>query len=185
MGLCFTGNFLYQIVHIIIGVFCLCPKILIMYDSNTGNTEKLANAVAKGVKLVCDVSVQLRRTEDVNIQEVIEADGYAVRSPSHFSIMSGKILSLLTQLYSLRDSMAGKPMAVFTTGTGAQVIALENIDRILGVFNPMFIKPGIVIETVPERANPWKTDEKQAMNLGRKLAEATIKDRRSVKLCKQ
>jgi len=166
------------------GVFCLCPKILIMYDSNTGNTEKLAKAVEKGVKLVCDVSVQLRRTEEVDIQEVIESDGYAIGSPSHFSIMSGKILSLLTQLYSLRDNMAGKPMAVFTTGTGAQVIALENIDRILGVFNPMFIKPGIVIETVPERANPWKTDEKQAMNLGRKLAEATIKDRRSLKFCK-
>ena len=67
-------------------------------------------------------------------------------------------------------------MAVFTTGTGAQVIALENIDRILDVFNPVFIKPGIVIETVLERANPWEIDEKQAMNLGRKLAEATIKD---------
>ena len=156
-----------------------------MYDSNTANTEKLAKAVAKGVKLVCDVSVELRRTEDVDIQEVIEANGYAFGSPSHFGIMSGKILSLLTQLYSLRDNMAGKPMAVFTTGTGAQVIALENIDRILGVFNPMFIKPGIVIETVPERANPWKTDEKQAMNLGRKLGEATIKDRRSLKLCKK
>lgn len=165
------------------GVFYLCPNVLIIYDSNTGNTEKLAKAVAKGVKLVCDVSVQLRRTEEVDLQEVIQADGYAIGSPSHFSIMSGKILSILTKLYSLRNKMAGKPMAVFTTGTGAQVITLENIDRIIGVFNPMFIKPGIVIETVPERANPWEIDEKQAMNLGRKLAEATIKDRRSVKIC--
>jgi len=163
----------------------LCPKILIIYDSNTGNTEKLAKAVAEGVKLVCDVSVELIRTEEVDLNEVAKADGYAIGSPSHFSIMSGKILSMLTKLYALRNKMAGKPMAVFTTGTGAQVIALENIDRILGVFNPMFIKPGIVIETVPERANPWEIDEKQAMNLGRKLAEATIKDRRSTKLCKQ
>ncbi len=169
----------------IIGVFCLCPKVLIIYDSNTGNTEKLAKAVAEGVKLVCDVSVELKRTEEVDLNEVAKADGYAIGSPSHFGIMSGKILSLLTKLYSLRNKMAGKPMAVFTTGTGAQVIALENIDRILGVFNPMFIKPGIVIETVPERANPWELDEKQAMNLGRKLAEATIKDRRSLKLCKK
>jgi hypothetical protein len=49
----------------------------------------------------------------------------------------------------------------------------------------MFIKLGIVIETVPERANPWEIDEKHAMNLGRKLAEAIIKDRRSAKICKQ
>lgn len=153
-----------------------------MYDSNSGNTEKLANAVAEGVKS-CNVKVDLKRTEEVDLQEVIKADGYAIGSPSHFSVMSGKILTLLTKLYSVRNRMAGKPMAVFTTGTGGQVVALENIDRIIGVFNPIFIKPGIVIETVPERANPWEIDKKQAMNLGRKLAEATLKDRRSKKIC--
>ena len=153
----------------------MCPKVLIIYDSNTGNTEKLAQAVAKGAKQVSGVTVELKRTENVESQDIFDADGYAVGSPSHFSIMSGKILTLLTKLYSIRHKMAGKPMAVFTTGTGGQVVALENIDRIIGVFNPTFIKPGIVIETVPERANPWEVDEKQAMHLGKRLAEAVIK----------
>lgn len=153
----------------------MCPKVLIIYDSNTGNTEKLAQAVAKGAKQVSGVTVEVKRTEMVKKQDVIDSDGYAIGSPSHFSIMSGKILALLTELYSLRHKMAGKPMAVFTTGTGGQVIALENIDRIIGVFNPMFIKPGIVIETVPARANPWEIDEGQAMNLGRNISEAVMK----------
>ena len=153
----------------------MCPKVLIIYDSNTGNTEKLSEAVAKGAIQIAGVTVEMKRTEDVNFQDVIDADGYAIGSPSHFSIMSGKILSLLTKLYPLRHKMAGKPMAVFTTGTGGQVVALENIDRIIGVFNPTFIKPGIVIDTVPARANPWEIDEAQAMNLGKKLAEAVIK----------
>jgi len=153
----------------------LCPKILILYDSNTGNTEKLAQAVEKGVKQIIGVTVELKRTEAVKPQDVLDADGYAIGSPSHFSIMSGKVLSLLTELYSLRHKMAGKPMAVFTTGTGGQVVALENIDRIIGVFNPTFVKPGIVIETVPSRANPWEVDEAQAINLGKKLAKAVTK----------
>ena len=157
------------------GLIVLCAKILIIFDSNTGNTEKLAQAVAKGVKKVPGVTVELKRTEKVEFQDVIAADGYAVGSPSHFSIMSGKVLTLLTKLYSVRDKMAGKPMAVFTTGTGGQVVALENIDRIIGVFNPTFIKPGIVIETVPARANPWEVDEKQAVDLGKRLAETTAK----------
>ena len=160
----------------------MCPKVLIIYDSNTGNTEKLAKAVANGVKM-CQVTCEMKRTEDVDLQEVIDADGYAIGSPSHFSVMSGKILTLLTKIYSIRSKMAGKPMGVFTTGTGGQVAAIENIDRIIGVFNPTFVKPGIVIETVPERANPWEIDEKQAINLGRKLAEATLKKRRSKKIC--
>jgi len=155
----------------------LCPKILIMYDSNTGNTEKLAQAVEKGVKQIIGVTVELKRTETVKPQDVLDADGYAIGSPSHFSIMSGKVLSLLTELYSLRHKMTGKPMAVFTTGTGGQVLALENIDRIIGVFNPTFVKPGIVIETVPSRANPWEVDEAQAINLGKKLAKAVTKAR--------
>jgi len=162
----------------------LCPKVLIIYDSNTGNTEKLSEAVAKGAIQISGVTVEMKRTEDVDFQDVIDADGYAIGSPSHFSIMSGKILSLLTKLYSLRHKMAGKPMAVFTTGTGGQVVALENIDRIIGVFNPTFIKPGIVIDTVPARANPWELDEAQAMNLGKKLAEAVIKaDSKALKRC--
>jgi NAD(P)H dehydrogenase (quinone) len=146
------------------------PKILIMYYSRTGNTEKLAEAVAEGVKRVSEVTVELKRAESVTPEDVIGADGYAVGSPSHFSIMSGQILTLLTDLYSIRHKMAGKPMAVFTTGTGGQVTALENIERIIGVFNPRFVKPGIAVEGAPREA-----DKLQAAKLGEKLAKAVVK----------
>ena len=148
----------------------MSPKILIMYYSRTGNTEKLAEALAEGVKRVSGVTVKLKRAESMTPEEVIEADGYAVGSPSHFSIMSGQILTLLTDLYSMRHKMVGKPMAVFTTGTGGQVTALENIERIIGVFNPRFVKPGIAIEGAPR-----ETDKLQAAKLGEKLAKAVVK----------
>ena len=146
------------------------PKILVMYDSRTGNTQKLAEAVAEGVKRVSGVTVELKGAESVTPEEVIDADGYAVGSPSHFSIMSGKILTLLTDLYSMRHKLAGKPMAVFTTGTGGQVTALENIERIIGVFNPRFVKPGIAVEGAPR-----EVDKLQAAKLGEKLAKAVVK----------
>ncbi len=148
----------------------MCAKILIMYDSRTGNTEKLAEAVAEGVKRVSGVAVELKKAESVTSEDVIDADGYAVGSPSHFSIMSGKILTLLADLYSVRHNMAGKPMAVFTSGSGGQVTALENIERIIGGFNPKFVKPGIAV-----RGAPRETDKLQAANLGEKLAKAVMK----------
>ncbi|MFQ5836348.1 MAG: flavodoxin family protein [Candidatus Bathyarchaeia archaeon] len=153
----------------------MTPKILIIYDSRTGKTEKLAEIVAEGAKRVSGITVELKKAETITSKEVIDADGYAFGSPSHFSIMSGKILSLLTDLYFMRQKMTGKPMAVFTTGTGGQVTALENIERIIGVFNPRFVKPGIAIETVPKRANPWEVDKVQAARLGEKLAKAVVK----------
>lgn len=143
-----------------------------MYDTITGNTEKLAKAVSEGIKQIPGITVDLKRTEEVSNQDVLSSDGYAIGSPSHFCIMSGKILSLLTQLYVFRHEMAGKPFAVFTTGTGGQVVALENIDRIIGVFNPIFIKPGVTMETAPGRVNPWEIDGAQAITLGRKLGKA-------------
>jgi len=70
----------------------MSSKILIIYDSRTGNTEKVARAVAEGAKRVTGITAELKRAESLTPEEVIDADGYAVGSPSHFSIMSGRIL---------------------------------------------------------------------------------------------
>jgi NAD(P)H dehydrogenase (quinone) len=153
----------------------MTSKILVIYDSRSGMTEKIAKVVAEGAKRIPGTTIQLKKAESLNPRDAAAADGYAFGSPSHFSIMSGKMLTALTDLYSVRLKMAGKPMAVFTTGTGGQVTALENIERIIGIFNPTFVKPGIAIETLPQRASPWRVDKAQAADLGERLARAVTK----------
>jgi multimeric flavodoxin WrbA len=140
-------------------------------------TKKVADVVAEGAKRVSKVTVELKNAESVTSQDAITADGYAFGSPSHFGIMSGKILTALTDLYSIRDKMAGKPAAVFTTGAGDQAAALQTIERIVSVFNPEFVKPGLAIETVPGRAGPWEVDKVHAADLGERLARAVVKER--------
>jgi multimeric flavodoxin WrbA len=140
-------------------------------------TKKVADVVAEGARRVSNVTVELKTAESVTAQDAIAADGYAFGSPSHFGIMSGKMLTALTDLYSIRDQMAGKPVAVFTTGAGDQAAALQNIERIVQVFNPEFVKPGIAIETVPGRALPWEVDKAHADELGEKLAKAVTKEK--------
>jgi len=142
-------------------------------------TKRVAEAVAQGTKRVPGITVELKKAESATAKSAVAADGYAFGSPSHFGIMSGKMLTALTDLYSVRLKMAGKPMAVFTTGTGGQVTALENIERIIGIFNPTFVKPGIAIETVPGRASPWAIDKVQSADLGERLAKAVAKRART------
>jgi NAD(P)H dehydrogenase (quinone) len=142
-------------------------KVLVIYDSRTGNTEKLAQAVADGARRVPGVEVVLKKAKEVTPKDVAEADAYAFGSPSHFSIMSGEMLTMFTNIYPHRHEVAGKPACVFTTGAGSQVTALENIDRILGNFNPKWIKPGIAVE-----GSPKPKDLEQAEKLGEKLAKA-------------
>ena len=114
--------------------------------------------------------MELKKAKTADHKEVATADAYAFGSPSHFSIMSGEILTLFTNLYPHRHELAGKPACVFTTGSGGQVTALESIEKILGVFNPKFVKPGLAIEGPPK-----EIDKDQADKLGKKLAEALIK----------
>ncbi|XES77228.1 MAG: flavodoxin family protein [Candidatus Bathyarchaeia archaeon] len=152
----------------------MSPNILIMYDSMTGNTEKLANSVAEGVRNVEGVTVEVQKANTVDSQSVISADGYAFGSPTHFSMMSGGTLSLLTRLYPLRDKMAGKPIAVFTTGAGGQVDALASIERTIGVFNPIFVKPGVTVE-----GGTSDMDKRQAVKLGERLAKVVVAHQKS------
>lgn len=152
----------------------MSSSILIMYDSMTGNTEKLANAVAEGARSVEGIRVDVQKADKVNLKDAMAADGYAFGSPTHFSMMSGPTLTLLTRLYSVRNKMAGKPIAVFTTGAGGQVDALASIERTIGVFNPLFVKPGVTVE-----GGTTETDRLQAVKLGERLARSVIEHRKS------
>jgi len=145
-------------------------KVLVIYASRTGNTEKLAKAVAEGARKIKGVEVVMKKAGELTPEEAAEADAYAFGSPSHFSIMSGEILNLFVNLYPHRHQLAGKPICVFTTGSGSQVSALENIEKIIGNFNPQFVKPGIAVEGMPK-----EKDIEQAKKLGQKLANATKK----------
>ncbi len=140
-------------------------------------TKKVADVVAEGAKRVSKVTVEVKIADSVSTQDVTAADGYAFGSPSYFGLMSGKILSLLTDLYSVRDKMVGKPVTVFTTGKGDQAKSLDNLERIVGAFDPEFVKPGLAIETVPGRTCSWELDRADAAALGERLAKAVAKEK--------
>lgn len=145
-------------------------KILIAYVSKTGNTEKLAQAIADGIKKVEEVVVEMKRAEDVKIGDAVSAHGYAFGSHSAFEYMAGELKTLFEELYSVRDKISGKPVLLFTTGQGGQVAALESMDRVVGVFNPHWVKPGVAVEGMPQTG-----DVSKAMEMGKKLAEAVRK----------
>ncbi len=145
-------------------------KILIAYASRTGSTEKLAQAIADGARKAGGVSVELKRAKDVKPEDAVSADGYAFGSHSAFEYMAGELKVLFEELYHVRDKVSGKPVLLFTTGQGGQAAALESMDKVVGVFNPHWIKPGVAVEGMPGEA-----DKVKAMEMGAKLADAVKK----------
>ena len=60
-------------------------KVLIAYHSVTGNTEKMAQAVAEGANGVSGASVGLKKVGEVTADELLACDALVVGSPIYFA----------------------------------------------------------------------------------------------------
>ncbi|MCW4025579.1 MAG: flavodoxin [Candidatus Bathyarchaeota archaeon] len=136
------------------------------YYTKTGNTQKTAEQIAQGAKTP-NTTTEVKPVTDITPQEAAQADAIAFGSPAYFSLMSGPVLTLLTEMYFIKDKFAGKPMTAFATGGGSQTKTVENIETILKVFNPK-LTPGVAVSS-----DLTETEQEQARKLGAALAKAT------------
>jgi NAD(P)H dehydrogenase (quinone) len=73
-------------------------RILIAFHSETGNTARLAEAVAEGAARVEGVVVQLRRAAEVKDEEIRLADGILVGTPVHWQTQSAATKAFLDRM---------------------------------------------------------------------------------------
>ena len=71
-------------------------KILVLYDSFTGNVEQMARLVADGAREMAGVEVRLRKVDGEGElraapEDVLWADGVAVGSPTNMGLLSWKM----------------------------------------------------------------------------------------------
>ena len=59
-------------------------QILVLYYSRSGNTKKLAEAVARGVKEVDNVNVVIKSAEEVTVNDFTQSHGIIAGSPVYF-----------------------------------------------------------------------------------------------------
>lgn len=97
-------------------------RILIAYHSQTGNTEKLAQAVRKGAASVEGVEVTLHKTADVKDPEILQADGIIVGTPVEWSNLSAETKRFLDRigavLWNAKTNGDGRTAVAFCTGGG-------------------------------------------------------------------
>jgi flavodoxin I len=80
-------------------------KIVIIYDSKTGNTENMAKAIADGAKSVKDVNVILTKLgETFSSAMLCDADAIILGSPSHHGHVTPDMLIFLADLSEAVDS---------------------------------------------------------------------------------
>ncbi|MEK7404740.1 MAG: flavodoxin family protein [Acidobacteriota bacterium] len=95
-------------------------RILVAYHSDTGNTEKLAQAVQKGAASVAGVEVTLRKVAEVQDPEILKADGILVGTPVHWANASTETRRFLDRvggtLWKTKTNGDGRTAGAFCTG---------------------------------------------------------------------
>ncbi|ETX02052.1 MAG: flavodoxin [Candidatus Entotheonella factor] len=106
--------------------------LLIVYHTQSGNTEKLAGAAYRGACEAAEVEARLVRAYDASLQDLLTSQALLIGSPENFGYMSGGIKDFFDRtFYPAQDYRLNLPYALFIScgndGTGA----VRQIDRIM------------------------------------------------------
>ena len=88
-------------------------KILIIYDSRTGNTEKMAQAVAEGARQIKDATVNVKKVDETDVSDLPKADAIVFGSPTYFGEMSGRLKAFIDESVKIYGKLEGKVGAAF------------------------------------------------------------------------
>jgi NAD(P)H dehydrogenase (quinone) len=158
----------------------LMVRVLIVYDSRSGNTEKAAFLVAEGVKKFKNVDCVVKRVDDVSLDDLLSADGIVIGSPTYYGGMSSKIKALIDKSVEIHGKLEGKVGAAFTTSggtaTGAETTLLSIVQALLihGMIikgNPEDKHYGLAIVGAPES----EEDKELCRKFGFAIANLTSK----------
>jgi len=157
----------------------MLPKILIVYDSKSGNTETMALAVAKGAEQAGDLEVTVKRAEETKNSDLLAADGIIMGSPTYFGQMSAKLKAVIGESVKVHKELTGKVGGAFTssggTGSGAETTLLSIVQAML--IHGMIVQGraddkhyGVAVTGAPK-----KRDLAECEKLGKRVAALVLK----------
>lgn len=148
-------------------------EILVVYYSRAGNTEKLAKAVAEGVR-EGGGNPTLKKVEEVDINELPNFDGIIAGSPVYFGTMAAELKKFFDESVVVRKKMVNKVGAAFATGahrTGGKETTL------ISILQAMLINGMVIVGDPFETGGHYGaagSDEvglKEGRALGKRVAE--------------
>lgn len=140
------------------------PKILILYYSRTGNTEKMAKAVAEGIKAVQEVEVEL--DYHVAAEELGNFDAIIIGTPTYHHEMTVDMKMLFEEAAVKNIDLKGKIGAAFGSyGWSGEAPKLV-IEIMKNKFGMQVAEPPLLIRYTPDQTGLEKCRE-----FGKKIAE--------------
>lgn len=94
-------------------------RVLVVYHSMRGNTEKMALAAAEGAHRASGAAVAVKKIEEVAKQDLVEADAIVLGCPTYFAGIPGTMKTALDDWnWKLKVDFTDKIGGAFSTGGG-------------------------------------------------------------------
>lgn len=155
-------------------------KVLIVYDSKSGNTKKMALEIAEGAKTVKNVDVIEKKVAQTSLDDLVDADGIIMDSPTYYGLMSGKLKALIDKSVKVHGKLDGKVGVALTSSGGVASRARET--TLLSIIHAMLVH-GMIIQGRSDDKHygtaavgrPNDDDIKSCRDLGRRVANLVLK----------
>ena len=162
-------------------------EVIVAYHSVSGQTRRMAEAVAEGARSVGGVRVTLASIEEVTPARLEAADGIVVGSPTHWGNVSVVVKRFIDAWPYLGDRIGG----AFATGGGETggkehvvvSLLLAMLNHGMVVAGPVYDDDGFRYGTYGASAAtgveaPGERELDDARRLGRRVAELALRRRR-------
>ena len=153
-------------------------KILILYYSRTGNTEKMARLVEEGAKEAL-AQTTVKPVTDASLDDLQAADAIVIGSPTYYGLPAAEIIKLLDDSVKLHGRLDGKVGAAFSSsaniGGGNETVIISLVEA--------FLVHGMVVQGIPKGDHygpvsigaPDDRVAKQCKALGERVARLAAK----------
>ncbi|MBU1125879.1 MAG: NAD(P)H-dependent oxidoreductase [Candidatus Omnitrophica bacterium] len=119
-------------------------KALIVYYSRSGNTKKMAEAIAESIKKE-NIEVSVQDVKEVSAEQLPAYDAIIMGSPTYYGTMAAELKKLLDDSVVFHGKLEGKIGAAFASSAN---IGGGNETTILDIINAMLIH-GMIVQGDP------------------------------------
>ncbi|MFW6287961.1 MAG: flavodoxin family protein [bacterium] len=138
-------------------------QVTIIYDSKSGHTEKMAQAVQEGIEEVEGVKGILRHIDDAEPASLVESEGIIIGSPTHCGLMSWKLKKFFDENTGAAwGKVGGKIGAAFSSSGG---LGGGNEMTVMSILN-LLMNYGFMVFGLPDYAAPGVTAHYGAVAVG-------------------
>ncbi len=127
-------------------------NVLILYDSKTGHTAKMARHVAAGAATVPGIEVRVCSVDEATAADITWCDGLAVGTPTNLGVMSWKMKRFWDEICDdVWGKVDGKIACAFSSqggwGGGAEI---ANLATLVMLMNFGFLVFGVTDYVAPK-----------------------------------